>query len=219
MTVIAIDGPAGAGKSTVGRAVASALGWRFVDTGAMYRSVALVALDRGVELGDGPALERLAATLRIDATTGSTTVDDADVTRRIRDADVTRAASRVAAHPGVRRVLTAAQREVAARRDVVMEGRDIAAVVAPDADVKIFLTASLPQRARRRARQLQLDADPVLLQELERSLAARDEADAARAASPFARAPDAVLVDSTDMDLNAVVAAVLEATRAVRDDR
>jgi len=215
VTVIAIDGPAGAGKSSVGREVARALGWTYLDTGAMYRAVALAALERGIDPGDGSALARLAASLNIEARPDAITLDGVDVRERIRSAEVTRAVSQVSAHRGVRDVLSAQQRRIASAGDVVMEGRDIGVMVAPDADLKVWLTAGLPERARRRARQLGIACDRDALAKLERELDARDTSDAARAESPLARASDAHVIDSTGLSLDEVVRRVLG---ALRDD-
>jgi cytidylate kinase len=210
VTTVAIDGPAGAGKSTVARELAVRLGWRYVDTGAMYRAVALAALARGVDPGDRAAVEELARAVDVDVTPAAILLDGVEVTDRIRANDVTEAVSRVSAHRGVREVMLAKQREIAARHDVVMEGRDIGATVAPDAAVKIFLTASRPTRALRRARQLGLGFDAHTLGEVEHSLEARDRADATRSASPLTKPPDAVVVDSTEADVATVVDLILK---------
>ncbi len=209
MTVIAIDGPAGAGKSTVARRVASALGYRHLDTGAMYRAVALAGLERGVGPEQAASLEQLAADLDLAIVGDRVLVEGRDVSERVRQADVTRAVSAYSAVPGVRAVLVRRQRELAAQRDVVMEGRDIGAAVVPDAAIKIFLTASIRERAFRRLADRDSD-DTVTVAELEASIRARDEADATRAASPFVCAPDAVVVDSTGKDVDDVVAEVLD---------
>jgi cytidylate kinase len=216
-TAVAIDGPAAAGKSTVARAVAGALGWSYLDTGALYRGVALAALDRGSDPSDGPAVERLARTVSLESDGEVVLLDGRDVTRRIRDSDVTAAVSTVSAHAGVRRALLERQRDAARRGDVVMEGRDIGSAVIPEAAVKVFLDASLEERARRRARQLGLSADPERLRELAAGLADRDRADSSRAASPLVRSPGAVVIDSTDMDVDAVVGAIVRLVRSAGD--
>jgi cytidylate kinase len=209
MRAVAIDGPAGAGKSTVARAVARRLGWTYVDTGAMYRAVALEALRRGVDVADGGRLGELARALRIDL--GETiAIDHEDVTERIRGDDVTRAVSQVAAHPEVRSSLVDRQAQLARTHAVVMEGRDIGATVMPEAPVKIFLTASAPVRALRRARQLGLPEDPETLAEVEQSLRARDAADSTRRTSPLVRAPGAVTIDSSDKDVDEVVRIIVD---------
>jgi len=208
MTVVAIDGPAGAGKSTVARRVASALGYRHLDTGAMYRAVALAAIERGVHPEQTASLERLAADLDLAIEGDTVVVEGRDVSRRVRQPDVTAAVSAYSAVPGVRALLVERQRELAAQRDVVMEGRDIGTAVVPDAEIKIFLTASIRERALRRLADQGADGAATLA-EHEASIAARDEADATRAASPFVRAPDAVVVDSTGKDVDDVVAELL----------
>lgn len=211
MTVVAIDGPAAAGKSTVARRVADALGFTYVDTGAMYRAVALVALERGIAADAGGELERLAQELPLEITRDGVRVEGRDVSARIREADVTAAVPGVSAVAGVRRALVNLQREIAVRGGVVMEGRDIGATVAPDAEVKVFLTASLEERASRRGDQLGLPSDPATLRGLRASLEARDEADATRTESPLTMTAGALVVDSTDRDVAEVVAMILDA--------
>jgi cytidylate kinase len=191
--LIAIDGPAGAGKSTVARAVAGALGFTYLDSGAMYRCVALAEL-RG-------AADPLACAIGLD---GAVTLDGEDVTAAIRTPEVSERASEVAARPAVREALVAKQRALIAAGDYVAEGRDIGTVVAPGAELKVFLTASPQERARRRADELGADAGRVL-----REQALRDERDATREHSPLAAAPDAVEVDTTGLDVGAVVARIV----------
>jgi cytidylate kinase len=217
MTVITIDGPAGAGKSTVARAVANAMGYRYVDTGAMYRAVALVALEQGIRLDDGDAVGKVARKLDVEATAERVTVGARDITGRIRGQDVTDAVSVVAAHPAVRRALVERQRAIAKTSDVVMEGRDTGSAVAPEAEVKIFLVASSEERARRRARELGLPEDETTLGNVRGGLDARDEQDAGRAASPFRKPVDALEIDSTGLSPNEVVAAIVAAAREVTD--
>ena len=204
MTVVAIDGPGGSGKSTVARAVAAALGLAHLDTGAMYRAVAWAALERGVEPSDGPALGRLAAGLRL--VVGETvTVDGTDATAAIRGRDVTLVVSQVSAHPEVRTDLVRRQRRWAADHGGgVVEGRDIGTVVFPQADVKVYLTASDTERARRRAADMDADTGEVAA-----DLARRDRLDAGRATSPLAVADDAVVIDTTDRPVDQVVKEVL----------
>ncbi len=195
--VIAIDGPSGSGKSTVSRAVAARLGLDVLDTGAMYRSLTLAALEAGVDVHDAAALEALAARLDLDPGPPAR-IDGRDVEAAIRGPDVTRAVSIVSAHPGVRAVLVAAQRAwVAARGGGVVEGRDIGTVVFPNAAVKVFLTASPEERARRRVRDEELADRPADLGAVEHDLRRRDTLDASRAASPLAAAPDAWVIDTT----------------------
>ncbi len=202
--VVAIDGPAGAGKSTVARAVAQALGFTYLDSGAMYRCVGLVASEQGRE----PA--EVAPALRIEL--GERVVcDGRDVTDLIRTPVVSEAASRAAADPAVRRAVVAEQRRLVARGDWVAEGRDIGTVVAPDAAVKVFLTASPEERARRRAEQIGADVATVLQEQT-----IRDERDTTREHSPLTVAPDAVQLDTTGLGLDDVIARVAELVEAAR---
>ena len=207
--MVAIDGPAGAGKSTVARAVARRLGWRYLDTGAMYRAVALAAITNGVDLDDGGELESLAAKLDLDVVGDRVILDGRDVTEDIRGGPVTDAVSAVAAHPGVRRILVDRQRALARMAPAVIEGRDIGTVVVPEAALKIFLIASPIERARRRARQLGLAADDTSIARIAAELSDRDAADAGRSISPLTPAPDSIVLDSTDMDVADVVDAIV----------
>jgi CMP/dCMP kinase len=218
MTVVAIDGPAGVGKSTIARAVAEALGFDYLDTGALYRTVALAALRRGVPPDDGVRVAELVSELDLVALQGRVLLDGEDVSARIRRADVTAVVSTVAAHEEVRAALIDHQREVGASSNVVMEGRDIGVTVAPDAEVKIWLTASLEERARRRAQELD-EAQSHGIAGTMAELSERDAADIARAASPLSKPADAVTVDSTGKGVEEVVGAVLHAVRRKLDDR
>jgi cytidylate kinase len=196
--VVAIDGPAGAGKSTVARAVAARLGFTYLDSGAMYRCVALAALRRGAS----PA--QVAGSVRI-ALGDRVVLDGEDVTEAIRSADVSEAASQAAADPAVRAALVEQQRALMRAGDWVAEGRDIGTVVAPDAAVKVFLTASPQERARRRAAELGVDAETVLAEQ-----SIRDERDRTRADSPLRPAADAVELDTTGLSLEEVVGRVAQ---------
>ncbi len=192
--LVAIDGPAGAGKSTVARAVADELGFTYLDTGAMYRSVALAAAERGAE----PA--SVASTLKIEPQGERILLDGRDVTEEIRVSDVSEAASRAAADPDVRRAVVEQQRRLLSSGDWVAEGRDIGTVVAPDAEVKVFLTADPEERARRRAAELGLDPARVLAEQT-----IRDERDRTREHSPLEPAAGAIVLDTTHMTLTEVV--------------
>jgi cytidylate kinase len=194
VTVVAIDGPAGAGKSTVARAVAGELGFTYLDTGAMYRAVALAAAQRQAS----PA--EVASTLKIEAQDGRMLVDGRDVSDEIRTPAISEAASRAAADPDVRRAVVELQRRLLHSGDWVAEGRDIGTVVAPDAELKVFLTADPEERARRRAAELGLDPARVLAEQT-----IRDERDSTREHSPLAPAPDAVVLDTTRMTFAEVV--------------
>jgi len=201
--VIAIDGPAGAGKSSVARALAERLGFTYLDSGAMYRCVALAALERGADLDDGAALGMLAASLAIELDGESVRLHGRDVGEAIREPRVTEASSRVSVHPAVREAMVAEQRRMIAAGGFVAEGRDIGTVVSPDAPLKVFLTASPEERARRRAAQTGEDADVVLAAQRERD--ARDEG---REHSALRAAGDAVEIDTTGLALDEVVSRV-----------
>ena len=196
--VIAIDGPAGAGKSSIARAVAECLGFAYLDSGAMYRSVALAALDQGAEPADVAPAVRIEVGDRV-------LLDGRDVTDAIRTAEVSEAASRAAADPAVRAAMVAEQRRLLSSGNWVAEGRDIGTVVALDADLKVFLTASPDERARRRAAELGADPGAVRSEQ-----ALRDERDTTRAHSPLEPAAGAVVLDTTDLTLREVVERVVE---------
>lgn len=219
MSVIAIDGPAGAGKSTIARAVANRLGFEYLDTGAMYRALALAAIERGVDLEDADAVTALTDSVDIDLRGDVVKLNGRDVSEVIRGPDVTAAVSKVAAVDGVRRAMAAMQRARADAGNLVMEGRDIGSSVVPAADVKIFLTASIEERALRRARQLGWATDEESLKELSQTIEDRDRADAERKASPFVKADDAVVVDSTGKDVETVVDEIARAALRVIDER
>jgi CMP/dCMP kinase len=208
--IIAIDGPSGAGKGTVARAIAGALGYRHIDSGAMYRAVGWKAVRDGVPLDDQDAVAALAAQSRIAVSSASVTIDDADVTRAIRTPDIDRAAAAVARLPRVRAVLVERQRELGASGGIVMEGRDIGTVVFPDADVKIYLDASPEERARRRASDPSHSGVPAAVADVAVLLTERDEQDRTRTASPLYVAADAVVVDTTGKSVESVVQEVLE---------
>lgn len=219
MSVIAIDGPAGAGKSTIARAVADRLGFEYLDTGAMYRALALAAIESGTVLEDPDALTALADSVDIELRGDVVKLNGRDVSEVIRGPDVTATVSKVAAVDGVRRAMAAMQRARADAGNLVMEGRDIGSAVVPAADVKIFLTASKEERALRRARQLGLATDVESLKELSQTIEDRDRADAQRTASPFVKANDAVVVDSTGKDVEEIVEEIASAALRVIDER
>ncbi len=199
--VIAIDGPAGAGKSTVARAVAAALGFTYLDSGAMYRCVALAALRRGLEPGV------VAPTVKLDLSE-QVRLDGEDVTAQIRSPEVSEAASRAASDPAVRQAMVAEQRRLMSSGDWVAEGRDIGPVVVPDAAVKVFLTADPAERARRRAAEIGADPATVLAEQT-----IRDQRDQTREHSPLAPAPGAVELDTTGLSLDQVVARIVTLAR------
>lgn len=211
--IVAIDGPSGAGKGTVARAVAARLGYRHVDTGAMYRAVAWKARTEGIDLTDEHAVAALGERASFDLEDGRIAIDGHDVASAIRTPEIDKAAAAVARHPAVRRVLVARQREYGAGGGIVMEGRDIGTVVFPDADVKIYLDASPEERARRRAADPAHTAHGVQIADVATALAERDRSDSTRAASPLAIARDALLLDTTGMPLEQVIERVLEIVR------
>jgi cytidylate kinase len=210
--VIAIDGPGGAGKSTVSRALASQLGFAYVDTGAMYRVIGVLAAERGIGVDDATALAQLCDATRIDFVErdgrGVVEVDGRDLSAAIRTAGAAQDASRYSTVPAVRERLVARQRELGAADDVVMEGRDIGTVVFPEAQLKVYLDASPRERARRRAAELGSASDAEI-DRMAREIAERDERDRGRAHSPLRPAEDAILLDSTDLPIDRVVAQLL----------
>lgn len=203
--VIAIDGPAGAGKSTVARRVAAQLGFTYIDTGAMYRAVALWALRQNLHVDDMHRMEQLAQAAEIDLIGERVSLNGDDVTEAIRAPEISAAASRVAAIPAVRRSMVEKQRTIAGHANVVMEGRDIGSVVFPKANLKIFLDADPQERVRRRVDQTG---------EAGEQMAERDRRDRTRAEAPLTQAPDAIYVDSTNLSIDEVVEAILKLVRA-----
>ena len=210
--VIAIDGPAGAGKSTIASHLARKLGYINLESGAMYRALGLKALETGTSIEDGAALLKLTESSRIELIASPdgnrVLLDGVDVSRRIRERDVTDAASRVSTHPAVRVWMVEHQRAMGANGGVIMEGRDIGTVVFPNAEVKIFLDADQSVRAGRRIVQQNAQDDPERAGKLVADLHERDRRDSTREASPLKAAPDAVHIDSTGLDIHEVTAAV-----------
>jgi cytidylate kinase len=211
--IIAIDGPSGAGKGTLARAVARALNYRHVDTGAMYRAVGWKALREGVALDDESAVAALADRATLDTSEERVVIDGHDVTRAIRTPEIDRAATAVARLPRVREILVARQRSLGRSGGVVMEGRDIGTVVFPDADVKVYLDASAEERARRRASDPAHTGGQGTLVGVQHDLQARDRSDSTRAVAPLAAADDAIYVDTTGLAIDDVVERVMEIVR------
>ena len=214
MISVAIDGPAGAGKSTVAKAVAKRLNFLYIDTGAMYRTVAYAALKRGIGVADEENLTKLAAAIKIDMAVNGDSYkvfcDGQDVSELIRTPEVGAAASPVSAVLGVREHLVAQQQRMAENGKVVMDGRDIGTKVLPNADCKIFLTASIQVRARRRWAELCTKGIDVKLEEVATEIEERDYRDSHRVHSPLVQAPDAILLDTSDLSIEEVIEKILE---------
>ncbi len=214
--VIAIDGPAGAGKSTVARELARRLGMGYLDTGAMYRALTLEAMRRRMDLDDAPALSSLAATMNLDiayvpgeSPPHRVLVDGEDVTAAVRTREVSAHVSQVSSHAEVRAEMVRKQRALARGRDVVVEGRDVGTVVFPRAPVKFFVTASVAERARRRHEEMAKEGYEVSLEAVRQDMVRRDHMDATREVNPLRRAPDAEVVDTTGMSVSQVVDGLL----------
>lgn len=215
---MAIDGPSGAGKSTAGRALAARLGYLFVDTGAMYRALALLALRRGVPLDDAARLAALAREAHVELHDGGRRVslDGEDVTEAVRTREVSAAASHVSVHPELRREMVRRQQALGREGGVVLDGRDIGTAVFPDADVKFYVDADPRARAARRHAELRAATGAAAsLAEIEREIVARDHKDQTRADSPLTRAPDAVLLDTTGLAPEAVLRVMLDVLESV----
>jgi len=209
-TVIAIDGPAASGKGTLAVGVARALGFHYLDSGSLYRLVALRALQTGTPLDDDASLARLAASLDVSFANGSITLDGQDATDAIRAEPVSAAASQVAVHPAVRAALFDRQRGFRRPPGLVADGRDMGTVVFPDARLKVFVTASAEERAARRYKQLIAKGISVTMESLLRDIRERDARDAGRAAAPLKPAADAIVLDTTQLTIDAAVLRVLE---------
>jgi len=219
---IAIDGPVASGKSTVAREVARSLGYLYLDTGAMYRAITLKAIERKVDFDDGEGLAQLVGQTRMnleyapDTPTGYRVyLDGHEVTPQLILPAVTAGVSQVSSHSSVRRLLVLAQREIAASGAVVVAGRDIGTVVLPDAEVKIFLTASVEERARRRYQEMVEKGIATTLEAVVENIRTRDHIDSTREDSPLRKAPGAIVIDASSLSVEQVVARVLEAVAAV----
>jgi cytidylate kinase len=216
--IVAIDGPAASGKSTVAREVAKALAFTYLDTGAMYRAVTLKVIDQGIDPNDLMALAQLAKTTEIRFKTEHAKeyviLDDRDVTEAIRGQDVTNRVSAVSKAASLRKIMVENQRKFAHGHDVVVEGRDIGTVVFPNAKVKIFLNASLPERAKRRSTELAAKGRTFASKDMENEISKRDEIDSTRTESPLQKAKDAIEIDTTGKTVNEVIEEVVDIVRA-----
>jgi CMP/dCMP kinase len=212
--VVAIDGPSGAGKSTIARRLATRLGFTYIDTGAMYRAVALWAARQGVDLADMHRAEQLALAAHIELAPGRIMLNGEDITEAIRTPEMSNDASKISAISGVRRAMVAKQREIGEVTSVVMEGRDIGTVVFPLADVKVFLDANPAERVRRRHAELAAKGQIISEEQLAAEMRERDLRDSTRADAPLSQAPDAVYFDSSGMGIEEVEEAILKIVRA-----
>lgn len=213
--VVAIDGPAGAGKSTIARRLADRLSFLYIDTGAMYRAVALWAVRNGTDFSDMHRLEQLAVAAEIGLEDGGSKVvlNGEDISAAIRNQQISDGASKVSTIAGVRRALVDKQREMALEQSVVMEGRDIGTIVFPNAEIKVYLDASVEVRAERRLKELLAKGVDATLDQIAREIRERDERDRTRAASPLMQAPDAIYLDSSDLAIEQVEEAILKIVR------
>lgn len=204
-TIVAIDGPAGAGKSTIAKRLAQRIGADYIDTGAMYRAVALKLLRTGTDYNDPEALQTMLDAMDVDFSQGKTILDGEDVSGLIRTPEISALASPSSGVPAVRYKLTALQQAMGKRKSIVMDGRDIGTVVFPDADFKFFLTASADERARRRTEEMRAKGQEADFETIRADIIQRDYQDSHRAFRPLQKAEDAVEIDSTDMSIDSVV--------------
>ena len=212
--MVAIDGPAGAGKSTIAKGLAARLGFTYIDTGAMYRAVALWAVRQGIDPGDMHRMEQLSIAAKVELSPGRIALNGEDVTEAIRTPEVSSGASKVAVIPGVRRAMVAKQRAMGERTSVVMEGRDIGTVVFPNAQVKVYLDANPEERVRRRSEEMRAKGEAVNSAVLAAQMKERDQRDSTRADAPLAQAPDAIYLDSTALSITEVIEGILKIVRA-----
>ena len=218
---IAIDGPAGAGKSTIAKRVSKELGFIYVDTGAMYRAIAVYMMQNQIDIHDDAAVQKACSKISIsiaysDDGEQQVILNGENVTGLIRTEEVSKMASVTSANPAVRATLLDLQRDLAAKEDVLMDGRDIGTNVLPEAELKIYLTASVETRAERRYKELQEKGDTHTLEEIEEEIRDRDQRDMSREIAPLRQAEDAILVDSSDLSIDEVVERIKECYREVK---
>lgn len=218
---IAIDGPAGAGKSTIAKIVAEQLGYTYIDTGAMYRAVTYKAMKENINLNDAKTLETMLSNTSIDLKPSSNGqlvfVDGIDVSKEIRSNEVTANVSKVSAHPNIRKILVEKQRELAKSGGIVMDGRDIATHVLTDAELKIFMSASVEERARRRFIDNEKRGIPSTIEKLQEEIALRDKQDMEREASPLVQAKDALLLDTTELTIEQTANKILQLANKIME--
>ncbi len=221
--IIAIDGPAGSGKSTTAKQVAKRLGFTYLDTGALYRALTLLALKNGIDIESEGELVNLLQQSKFQLQSQGDDIriwiNGEEATEAIRSPEVSRAVSMVARHPAVRREMVQLQRRLASQADVVVEGRDIGTVVFPEADLKIFLTASLEARAQRRLKELHEKGVEIALHELKRDIERRDAIDSQRETAPLKKAEDAIVIDTTELTIDEQVDKIVQAFRAAAEQR
>ncbi len=221
--IIAIDGPAGSGKSTTAKQVAKRLGFTYLDTGALYRALTLLALKNGIDIESEGELVNLLQQSKFQLQSQGDDIriwiNGEEATEAIRSPEVSRAVSMVARHPAVRREMVQLQRRLASQADVVVEGRDIGTVVFPEADLKIFLTASLEARAQRRLKELHEKGVEIALHELKRDIERRDAIDSQRETAPLKKAEDAIVIDTTELTIDEQVDKIVQAFRALAEQR
>ena len=221
--IIAIDGPAGSGKSTTAKQVAKRLGFTYLDTGALYRALTLLALKNGIDIESEGELVNLLQQSKFQLQSQGDKIriwiNGEEATEAIRSPEVSRAVSMVARHPAVRREMVQLQRRLASQADVVVEGRDIGTVAFPEADLKIFLTASLEARAQRRLKELHEKGVEISLHELKRDIERRDAIDSQRETAPLKKAEDAIVIDTTELTIDEQVDKIVQAFRAAAEQR
>ena len=217
MKKIALDGPAGSGKSTVAKIIAEKMGIEYLDTGAMYRAVTLYLLNKEIDLNDVSKIERVLSDIQIDFENGRIILNQQDVSEKIRMPEIAQNVSTVAAHRIVRQAMVAQQQALACKKSIIMDGRDIGTVVLPDTKYKFYLTASIEERANRRYEEMKAKGLNVDFEQIKKEIARRDELDSNREESPLRQAEDAILVDTTGLTIEGVVTQLLEMIQKISE--